>query len=215
MPDELDKVLQEQGIATAPVRKPETINTDNRFPFPAPPSTSASLSGDDSLNTLRMPIGATRKPRSSFGAMIFSIIVTVIMLGFSHIFHVRTDGAVLLIFNEAVIHTLALPLILWCVLEIVTELAKFFSQRYSIGLCILIIAINAIIAMIALTMFNNNDFINPEFISFIQNLGQSTSGMWFFDLVLPAPGRIIIVCIFIGIIVETIEIIVKTIQAHL
>ena len=137
--------------------------------------------------------------------IIFAIAITVILLGFPHIFAWRFEGEWIPILDTYAVRGLWLIIIVWTALEIGAELFKIIEGRYTNRLMIAVVVSCAIQMIFVGIIFGTTNIANPEFVYTIESLDLGGLQTW---LVRPDVG---IMLVFMGILIwEIIEIVIKT-----
>jgi len=130
------------------------------------------LKGNDLLSHLPpAPKESSRiKPQEPVFSIMFSVLATVIFLGFPQIFTAWLDGALIPIFDEQAVRGLWLPIILWAVLGISKEVVKLIDGRYTIRLAVVTLAANMLILLCAAPVFLNGSIFNPAIADYVKDL---------------------------------------------
>ncbi|GHU43485.1 hypothetical protein FACS1894111_09160 [Clostridia bacterium] len=99
--------------------------------------------------------------------MVFSVIGTIVFLGFTRIFAVKIalDGGWIPIFDSLVIRQFWIFFILAMVLSIVKESLKLIDGRYTKRIVIVTILCNVIAGIGAVIVFWNGNILNSEFVN--------------------------------------------------
>jgi len=145
----------------------------------------------------------------------FSIITTILLLGFPQIMGAYFDGGWVTVFNIDVVRGLWFPILVWTLLEIIAEAVKLVEGQYNMRV-LAVIVVSCILQMVCIVaVFGNNDLINLELINHIEDFGtgvQALGGL--FNNLFTRPNLIVMVIILCILIWEIIEVAVKTFQAN-
>ena len=140
--------------------------------------------------------------------IIFAIVASVIFFFFSRIIAVVfVSGPLIPTFDEAVIKTLWLPILLWAILRIAVEIAYLIERRYTVRLAIITVIGNLLAFVCTLIIFIPVRIVNIEYINWIYTY--FTGGAAWFGDILANPHIIIIVIMLIGLILDSITVIRK------
>ena len=150
--------------------------------------------------------------------IIFAVIATVVFLGFPEIITVRYIGGFLIpTFDEVVIRSLWLPIILWAIFRIAVDVFFLIERRYTKRLSIVagigygLVAICTIIIFISPRILNDMTYTVPDFpqgyISFIEK-SFSNYPSWF-EGILKNPHLVIMFLIISVLIIELVVVIRK------
>jgi len=146
--------------------------------------------------------------------IVFSIVTTIIFLGFPHVLAARIGGSWVTVLDIGVIRGLWFPILMWTLFEITAEVVKLVEGRYNMRVASVTV-ISCILQMICVVVvFGNNDIVNPELISHIENWGlniQAMGGHLSNLLTRPSLGAMVILLIIL--VWEIVEVIVKTVLA--
>jgi len=144
----------------------------------------------------------------------FSISTTVLFLGFPQVIGMisaSTDFNWIQVFDTGVIRSMWLPIILWTVLEIGAEIVKLVEGQYTIRLAAVTIVANIIGVLCAITVFGNNEILNPEFLN---SVGRShyinfEAVGWIFNNM----NLILMIVVLFVLLFETLDVVVKAFQS--
>ena len=144
----------------------------------------------------------------------FSIVTTILLLGFPQIMGARLDGSWVTVFNIEVVRRLWLPILVWTLLEIIAEVVKLVEGQYNMRV-VAVTVVSCVLQMICIfAVFGNNDIVNLELITHIESFGigiQAIGGQ--FNNLLTQPNLIVMVVILGILIWEIVDVVVKTFQA--
>lgn len=137
--------------------------------------------------------------------IIFTIVTTVILLGFPEFFGWRFEGQRVSVFDVYALRGIWLLIVSWAVLEIGTELFKIIEGRYTNRLMIVVVASCAIQMIFVGIIFGTTNIINPNFAYEIEHLNLGGWQTWFMR------PDIALMLVFMGILIwEIVEVCVKT-----
>jgi len=146
--------------------------------------------------------------------MAFSIVTTIVFLGFPHLVAGHFGGGWVTVFNVEVVRGLWLPVLLWMLVEIVAEAIKLVEGQYTMRLVAMTVVTSLLQMVCAIIVFGNRNIINSEFVSSIENLGSSFGdGGWFITNI-ARPNLVILVVIFGILVWEVVEVAVMAVQAR-
>ena len=147
--------------------------------------------------------------------IVFSIVTTVVFLGFPHIMAWYFNNEWVTIFDVEIIRGLWLPVLLWMLIEIVAEAIKLVEAQYNMRVVSVTVVTSVLQMVCAVIVFGNRNIINSEFVSSIENLGPTIfgDGGWFITNI-ARPNLVILVAIFIILVWEVAEVAVKAAQAR-
>jgi len=141
--------------------------------------------------------------------IIFAVVAAVIFLGFPNIIAVVfVDGPLIPTFDEVVIRSLWLPIILWALLRIGVEIAYLVERCYTRRLAIITMAGNSLAFISTLIIFIPYRIVNVEYIDWIHTYFSRIGAEWFGEI-LARPNVVIIVIMLIGLILDSITVIRK------
>jgi len=154
--------------------------------------------------------------------IIFAVIATVLFLGFPELITVRYIGGFQIpTFDEEVIRSLWLPIILWAVFRICVDIFFLFERQYTKRLSIVAIIgwaltiICTVIIFINPRILNDQTYLTPDFpegyISFIEK-SFSTYPSWF-EGILKNPHLVIMFLIIAVLIIEGIAVVRKGLKS--
>jgi len=144
----------------------------------------------------------------------FSIVTTILLLGFPQIMGAYLDGRWITVFNIEVVRGLWLPILVWTLLEIIAEAVKLVEGQYNMRVVAVTVAACILQIVCVFAVFGNSDIINSEIISLVEHWGINVLaiGEQFSNLFM-RPNMAIVV-IVIGILVwEIIDVVIKAFQA--
>jgi len=140
----------------------------------------------------------------------FSIVTTILLLGFPQVLGARFDGNWVTIFSIEVVRGLWLPILVWTLLEIISEAVKLVEGRYNMRVATVSIASCILQIVCVVVVFGNSGIINPEIVSRMEYFGinvLSIGGQ--FNNLFMRPN-VVVVIIIIGILFwEIIDIAIK------
>jgi len=143
--------------------------------------------------------------------IIFAVVASVIFYFFSRIIAVVfVSGPLIPTFDEAVIKTLWLPILLWAVLRIAVEIVYLVERRYTIRLAIITVIGNLLAFVCTLIIFIPIRIVNVEYINWIYTYFTG-SAAWFGNI-LANPHIIIIIIMLIGLLLDSVTVIRKGIK---
>jgi len=162
--------------------------------------------GDMFSRLPEVPTGSEKiKPAEAVAAMIFSVIVVVVLLGFPEIVGIWTrDTGWVPIFLPAVLRGLWMIIVLWAALEILKESVKIIEGQYTKRLAILTIVCNVIVMATAAHVFLNVKVVNPEFLNTLKTLISDADGQAAATGIFGNINYIIIGALLIGLVVDSI-----------
>ena len=148
--------------------------------------------------------------------IVFSIVTTVILLGFPHLIAGYFYGQWIPVFSTEVIRSMWFPILIWTMAEIVSELVKLLEGRYTLRLAIGTIIAGILQAACVIFVFSNSDIVNPVFFEHITAFGTEVEalGGFVFENALARPNIVIMVILLIVILYEIIEDVVMAIRAR-
>lgn len=152
-------------------------------------------------------------PASPIAWLIFSVVSTVILLGFPHVFSTRFDGEWVAVFDVDAIRALWFPIILWMLTEVAVEIYRLVERRYTMRLCVSTMIACLVQAVLIIITFGGSGVVNPEFASAMYSFDTDVEILGsLFENVLARPHLIVMVVMLVGVAVEAIEAVVKAIQ---
>jgi hypothetical protein len=147
--------------------------------------------------------------------MIFSIVTTVLLLGFPQFIGGYFDGIWIPVFNTEVIRSLWFPILLWTLVEVVAEIIKLLEGRYTVRLAIGRVISGILQAVCVVFVFSYSGIVNHEFVEQVSAVGAEMAATGFpFENVLVYPNIGIMVFLLFVIAIEIIEDVVKAVMAR-
>jgi len=142
--------------------------------------------------------------------IIIAIVCTVVFLWFSPIITIAFDAVLretIPTFNENIIHSLWIPIILWGLVRIGGNVAYLIERIYTKRLAIISLAGNGLTAVLTLIIFISNRIVNVDYAQYMRDLFANTAA-WF-GSILANPHIVIIVIIFFVLILDSITVVRK------
>jgi len=140
--------------------------------------------------------------------IIFALVAAVIFYFFPHIIAVVfISGPLIPTFYADVIHSLWIPILLWVILRVGVEVAFLIERRYTQRLAFITLIGNVLTAIATFIIFFSDRIVNKDYIDFVHKY--YTDGAAWFGEILVRPHHIIIVIIMLGLILESINVIIK------
>jgi len=171
----------------------------------------------DFLELPEVPVAKMKiSPLDAIFGISLSISITALFLVFPQVMTLRIESVWIPVFDIAVLRSLWLPFVLWMILEIGTEIVKVVEGRYTMRLAAIVVVAAVFQVIFAITIFGNNDIMNPDFISFIRSLddgGFRVIGLSFDNLTM-RPNLIAMIIILIVLFFETLDVVVKAFRSR-
>jgi len=140
--------------------------------------------------------------------ILLAVVASVIFYFFPQIIAVVFVGGPLIpTFVETVIKSLWLPILLWAILRIGVEIFYLIERRYTKRLALITIIGNVLAFICTLIIFVPYRIVNVDYINWIHTY--FTGGAAWFGELLARPNVIIIVIMLIGLILDSITVIIK------
>jgi len=153
-------------------------------------------------------------PYGPIAGIVFAVSTTALFLGFPQVIRLYHNFTWFTIFDTAVIRGLWLPIILWTIVEIGTEIIKLLEGQYTMRLAAVTVITSALQVIFTVSIFGRNSILNPEFISFMDNLSiDFGAAWWIFDSLLMRPNIILMVIVLVVLFFETIDVVIKAFQS--
>ncbi|MCL2379108.1 MAG: hypothetical protein FWC77_08285 [Defluviitaleaceae bacterium] len=144
----------------------------------------------------------------------FSIVTTILLLGFPQVMGARFDGSWVTVFNIEVVRGLWLPILVWTLLEIIAEAVKLVEGQYNMRVAAVTVVACVLQIVCVVAVFGNSNIINPEVISRMESFGINVLNIGGqFNNLFIRPNLAIVVLIICILLWEIVEVVVKTFQA--
>ena len=145
--------------------------------------------------------------------IIVALIATVVFLGFPGIITVVFIGGVVIpTFEEEVIRSLWIPIILWAVFRIGVDVAYIAEHSYTKRLAKISVIGHILTAICTIIIFIDPRIVHPEYVDWVNTYFASVSVE--FGNILARPNLIILVLILVVLIIESITVIRKGYRAE-
>ena len=140
--------------------------------------------------------------------IIFAVAATVIFLGFPQIITVAFIGGRLIpTFDEEVIRSLWVPIIIWAVLRIGVEVAYLIERSYTQRLAVISVIGHTLTAIASIIILVSPRIVYWEYIDFIHTYFDDVAA-WF-GAILAKPNLIILFIMIIVLVIESITVVNK------
>jgi len=175
--------------------------------------TKTSLSNADMLSSLPEIPEARMKiaPFWPIFGIALSVSITALFIAFPEVARVRFEFEWIAIFDATVIRGLWLPILLWAILEIVSEITKLVEGRYTMRLAGVALITGILQLVFAVAVLGRNTIFNPEFISRISDTVEVGDVV---ESLIARPNLVLLVIAVVIILFETLEVVVKAFQAR-
>lgn len=142
-------------------------------------------------------------------SIIFSVVATVIFLGFPQIISIVFIGDRMVpTFDEVTIRSLWLPIILWAVFRIGIDIAYLIERSYTKRLALVSIVGNVLTAIVTIIVFASSRIVYWEFADFVRTRFAEIGAAWFGEILANA-HLVILIVVLIVLVFETISVVVK------
>jgi len=154
------------------------------------------------------------EPFWSIVGIAVSIPAAVLFLLYPQIISARfEDIGWIPVFNVDVVHSLWLPILLWAILNVGSEIMELVEGQYTMRLASVTAGACALIAICAAAVFGNSEIINPVYTSrMLYERHLFDGAYWVFDIV-AQPNHFIMAVTFIVLAYETVWAFVKAFQS--
>gem|GEM_PF-2063122 len=140
-----------------------------------------------------------------FKGIIFTVVATVIFLGFPQIITFVFTDRLIPTFDAVVIRCLWIPFVLWALLRIGIEVAYMIERRYTKRLAIITVAGDVLAVICGIIIFISPRIVNGEYIDFIHRYFEDMAA-WFSVIltrILDRPNLIILVIMIVVLAIES------------
>jgi len=131
--------------------------------------------------------------------IVVALACTIIFLWFSPIITIAFKGdpyVLIPTFNEADIHKLWIPIILWGLVRIGSNVAYLIERIYTKRLAIIALVGNGLTAVLTLIIFVSGHIVNPEHIEVMREMFEHTAP-WFGEILANANIVVIVIILFV------------------
>jgi len=140
--------------------------------------------------------------------ILFAVIATIIFLGFPQVISIVFIGARLIpTFDEVVIRSLWLPIIIWALLRIGIEVAYLVERSYTRRLATITVIGHILTAIVSIIIFISPRIVFWEYIDFVHTYFKDVAE-WFGEI-LARPNLIILAIMLIVLVIESVTVIKK------
>jgi len=155
-------------------------------------------------------------PAGPIAAIIFSISLTALFLGFPQMMALRHDNEWLPVFDIVAIRALWLPVLAWTLVEIIGEIVKLIEGRYTMRLAGITMITSILQVLCIIWVFGSGNIINPGFLEYMAGFAVDFEAFgWVLDNVLSQPNMMLMVSMLVILFFETLEIVVKAFRTKI